>query len=293
MKTIITILIISLFSIAFSQTMSEADIKELAEQVNDKIRGLDIGNGGTVRGCFAFGRTIVYQYDVNEHWIPPENIKDVIIENAIEAGNAAVFFQNDINVNCYYYNGNTLLKKVSIKSKEFSNLNFDLGDYLSIKGHPKAKGVDLKIKPPVDWKIKEVGRPNIVKEFVYGTNTYMILIKDNITFFSKNEFREIFNDTVYVKKFIISESPSLHNIKILDQDIISIDRYPFLVYTVKGELEYSGIKTNIILKNWITYYEDKIIYFSGGGLDNMESQYLMSLYERITNSVIFPEQYNW
>ena len=293
MKIFITVLLIGIFSICFSQTMSEASIKKLAELVNDQTRGLDIGNGNTVRGCFAYGRTLVYQYDVNEYWSPPENLREIIIENAKEAGNAAVFFQNDINVDCYYYFGNKLLKKISTKSREFSDLNFYLGDYLSIKGHPKAKGVDLDIQPPVGWEIAEGDRPNIVKKFVYGNNTYLILIKDYVTFLSKNEIRELLEDKDYVNDLITESCSFLQNPKILNHNIVTIDRYPTLEFTMKGQMERVGIKMSLLSKFWVIYYEDKIIFLQGLGLDNMESRYLEALYNKITNSVIFPEQYNW
>jgi len=292
-KTIITILLIGFFSIVFSQIMSEADIKEFAVLINDQLQGMDLGNGVTFRHCLAIGRTFIYQYDVNEYWYPTENMKEDLIGNSIEAGNADLFYKNDINVEQYYFFENKLLKKISIKSREFSNLNFELGDYLSIKGHPKAKGVDLIIKAPIGWKIEEGGLPNIVKKFVYGNNSYGILIKDNVTFVSRNEFREIFKDANYVNEFILNENSSIKNLKILNHDIVTIDSYPFLLYTIKGQMERSGIEFSLVIKCWVTYYEDKMICLSGGGPDNMEFYHLEGLYNKITNSLIFPEQYNW
>lgn len=178
LKQILFYLLICLKFSSFSQSLSENEIRNLAQQINVKSKNLDLGNGITVRGCFAIGRTLVYQYDVDEFWYPPENMKDELIANFKAAGNAKIFFNNDIDVDFHYYFGNKLQKKVSIKSKEFSNLNFALGDFLSIDGHPKAKGINLKIKPPVGWKIEEGDRPNIVKKFVYENNSYMIITKD-------------------------------------------------------------------------------------------------------------------
>ena len=81
----------------------------------------------------------------------------------------------------------SLIKKVSVKSTEFSSYNFKLGDYISIKDHPKAKGVNLKLKAPSDWQIMEADRPNIVKKFVNDNSTYMITVKDYITFLSRKK----------------------------------------------------------------------------------------------------------
>ena len=46
------------------------------------------------------------------------------------------------------------------------------------------------------------------------------------------------------------------------------------------------------MKFWVIFYEDKVISLQGGGADNGEFRLLENLYNSITNSVIFPEQYN-
>ena len=148
MKFILSIILICFHLTVFSQSFTENDLKQMAQKINDELKGMDIGNGITARGCIAYNRTLVYQYDVNEYWYPPDNMKEDLIANFKEAGNAEIFFNNDINVDFHYYLGNKLQKRVSIKSNEFSNLNFDLGEYISIKGHYKAKDVNLKIKYP-------------------------------------------------------------------------------------------------------------------------------------------------
>ncbi len=292
MKYFLTIvLLVSYFAVA-AQSFTENDLKTMAREINTQLKGTDLGNGITVRGCIAYNRTLVYQYDVDEFWYPPENMKEDLISNFKEAGNAKIFFNNDIDVDFHYYFGNKLQKRVSIKSNEFSDLNFDLGNYISIEGHPKAKGVNLKLKPPVGWAIEEGDRPNIVKKFVYDNNSYMIIVKDNITFFSRNEVRELLEDDVYVNEFISDASSFLQYPEILNHDIVTIDKYPTLVFTMKGQMERSGIKMSLIFKNWIIFYEDKIVFLQCGGINNNEFYTLEGLFNLITNSVIFPEQYN-
>jgi len=293
-KNIIAVIFfIGFISISYAQTISETDLKEFAYKNNNEVKGMDLGNGIIIRGCLAIKRTLIYQYDVNEYWYPTENMKEDLIANLKESGNADAFFKNDINVDFDYFFGSKLLKKVSIKSKEFSNLNFDLGDYISIEGYPKAKGVKLKIKPPIGWKIKEGDRPNIVKKFVYDNNSYMIIVKDNMTFFSRKEIRELLKDEDHVYKLITDASSFLQNPEILNHNIVTVDKYPSLVFTMKGQMERSGIKMSLIFKNWIIFYEDKIVLLQCGGLNNKEFNSLEGLYNLITNSVIFPEQYNW
>ena len=203
-----------------------------------------------------------------------------------------VFFKNDINVDFQYYYGSKLLKRISVKSVEFSNLNFDLGDYVSINGHPKAKGVNMKIKHPVGWDVEEGNRPNIVKKFVYNSNSFVIMVKDNITFFSRDEVRELFADDDYVKVFISEATSFLINPIVIDHRIVTVDKYPAFEFTVKGSKERSGFKMKMILKNWIIFYEDKVVFLQCGCIDNQDFSTLEGLYYSITNSVIFPEQYN-
>lgn len=292
MKYFLTLMFIGSYFAVMAQSFTENDLKKMAHEINAQLKGTDLGNGITVRGCIAYSRTLVYQYDVDEFWYPPENMKEDLISNFKEAGNAKIFFNNDIDVDFHYYFGNKLQKRVSIKSNEFSNLNFDLGNFISIEGHPKAKGVNLKLKPPIDWKIEEGDRPNIVKKFVYENNSYMIIVKDNITFFSRNEVSELLEDDEYVNEFISDASSFLQYPEILNHDIVTIDKYPTLVFTMKGQMERSGIKMSLIFKNWIIFYEDKIVFLQCGGINNNEFYTLEGLFNLITNSVIFPEQYN-
>ena len=293
MKLTLSIVLICFYSVSFSQSLSEYDIKQVAQQVNNELQGIDLGNGITIRGCFAFGRTLVYQYDVTEDWYPSENMKETSIANFKEAGISELYFNNDVNVEVYYYLGNKLQKKISIKSTEFSNLNFSLGDYLSIKGHPKAKGVNLKIKQPIGWELKEGNRPNIVKNFAYKTHSYMILIKDNYTFFSKNEARELLTDDAFVNEFVSESSSFLKNAEILNLRIVTIEKYPTIEFTIKGNMERSGINLQIIMKSWVIFYEDKIVCLQCGCFEDKEFNTFENLYNLITNSVIFPEQYNY
>lgn len=275
-----------------SQTITENDIKKIAEKVNNELIGSEISEGVTVRGCLAFGRTLVYMYNVANNWYPNSNIKDEIIANLKTGGQAVIYSKYDINVNFQYYNGNKLVKNVSIKSIEFSNHNYSLGVYISIKGHPKAKGVNLKIKQPLGWDILEGDRPNIVKKFINDINAYVILVKDNVTFMSRREAKELLDDKKNVNEFIKQSSSSLENAEILNQKIVTLDSYPTLVFTIRGDKERLGVNFKMITKIWVIFYEDKIISISGGGLDGAAFKSLELLYNNITNSVIFPDQYN-
>jgi len=293
MRFILLIILLFFNLISYSQSLSESDIKILAQRINKELQGMDFGNGIAVKGCYAIGRTLVYQYLVSEDWVAPENIKTDLIENLNKSGYAETYFNNDISVEYQYFFENRLREKISIKSYELTNLNFNLGEYISIDGHPKAKGVNLKLKPPMGWQIEEGDRPNIVQKFLFKNNNYMIIVKDNVMFFSRNEIRELLSDEEYVNQFLSDASSFLSNPQILNHRIVSVDKYPSLEFTLKGEMERVGIKMTIKQKCWMIFFEDKIIYLQCGGLDNNEFTALEKLYDLITNSVIFPEQYDY
>jgi hypothetical protein len=292
MKLLITLFLSCFFSIAIGQTISENEIKELAVSINQKLKGTDVGNGITARGCIAIGRTLVYQYDVPGNWEAPENAKEDLIANFKTIGTAKTFFLQNVNVDFYYFKNNKIAKKISINSSEFSTYNFKLGDYISIKDHQKAKDVNLKLKVPIDWEILEADRPNIVKKFVNGNNSYMILIKDYMTFLSRNEAKEMLSDREFTDELINEAISFLKKPQILNQNIVTVDKYPTIEFTVKGEAERLGYKFGMVMKFWFIFYEDKMVSLQGGGLDNAEFKVLESLYTSITNSVVFPEQYN-
>ena len=264
----------------------------LANQVNQQLKGLDIGNGITARGCLSVGRTLIYQYDVPLYWESPVNIKEEVIANLKTAGAAKTYFLYEIDVDFYYYQGNSLIKKVSVKSNEFSTFNFELGEYLSIKDHIKSKDVNLKLKVPQGWEVREGNRPNIVKKFSKDGNTYLILIKDNMTFFSRSESKELLSDDSFVNEFVEESSSFLENPEVIDKSVVTIGTYPTVAFKVKGKMERSGITIPMIMRCWYVFYEDKIVFLQSMGIDNAEFRALEQLYFLITNSVIFPDQYN-
>lgn len=275
----------------FGQIFTESDIKKLAGQLNLQLKGVDLGNDIKAKGCFSIGRTLVYQYNVHSYWEAPQNIKEEVISNLITIGAAKTYFLNDIDVEFHYYKGNTIIKKVSIKSKEFSSYYFKLGDYISIKDHPKAKGVNMKIKVPIGWEVKEGNRPNIVKKFTNEENMYLILTKNNVTFFSRNQILEALADDNYKDELIQDYISILTNPLVLEKEIVTIDTYPTLKIKIKGEMERSGISLPLIMTCWTIFYEDKIVFLQAMGMDTPEYKILEQLYFQITNSVIFPEQY--
>lgn len=289
------------FNSAFLQKFSESEIKNLANRVNSELEGVDVGNGIYLRKCLAVNRTLYYQYDVPDNWFPVNNMKEDIIRNYTNAGYAKTYFENDIDVDFLYFKGNKLEKKVSIKSDEFGSKpnsialpfeNFSLGEYLSIQGHPKAKEVNLKLKRPIGWEIEEGNRPNIVKKFVKDGDSYLIMVKDNYMFVSRNEARDLFSDEELTTELIEGYDDFFENPELLTKKTVTIDNYPALEFTIKGEKEQLDNKFNMILKIWFILFEDKIVILQSSGLGERNFHKLEPLYDQITSSVIFPDQYD-
>ena len=110
-----------------------------------------------------------------------------------------------------------------------------LGEYLSIKDHPKAKDVNLKLRVPIGWEVREGDRPNIVKKFVRDLNMYTIIIKENITFFSRKQSKELLEDENYLDELVQESSSFLKHSEVIDKSTITIDTYPPVPFKVKGK----------------------------------------------------------
>lgn len=168
----------------------------------------------------------------------------------------------------------------------------DLGQYISIKDHPKAKGVNMKLKVPIGWQISEGDRPNVVKKFVKDGNSFIILVKDNVTFFSKKEIKELLKDDKFTNEFIQELASKLQSLQLIDKSVVTVDNYPTLTFKVSGNVERTGLRFPVIMKCWLIFYEDKVVYLQSAGINNSNFKLLEFLFTSITNSVIFPEQYN-
>lgn len=295
------------FQIAFSQNITEEDarkksdnyyeteLKKLAEKITKEQKGTNI-NGVVLKGCYAEGKKLIWQYEVPSNWYPLENGKNAIIENFRKGGSSDLYYKNGISVEFQYFTNDKFRHKFQIDSKEFANE--ELGDFISIKGHPKSLGIDMQLKIPDSWKSEEGDRPHIVKKFTYMTNGYMsntflIEIQDNVAFVSRNEAREMFSDEKSVNDLINQWSLSFfNNHKLLNHRLVTIDKYPTLEFTVSGTKERAGLLMNIKFRCWYIFYEDKIVNLMAMSLDNGEFERMEPSFYKIVNSIIFPEQYN-
>lgn len=273
------------------QTLTENDIRKLSEELNGQVRGLDLGYGVIGKSCSSLGRTLIYSYEVADDWHPKTTIREDLIEN-LKVSEAAIFYyKHDIDVEYYYFNNGSLLKRVSISSNELSPHSFELGEYISLEGHSKMKGVNLKIRPPLGWEVEEGVRPNVVKKFSLNENIFLLIIKENDTFYSRRQAKEAFEEYSFLEGFIEEIGYPFENPKVLNQRVITLDSYPTLEFKMTGEVEYNGVRLSATVKYWITLLEDRVVFFQAmGGEENSFSE-LEVLYFQIMNSVVFLDQY--
>ena len=107
-------ILISSFQISFSQNITEEDakkksdnyyeteLKKLAEKITKEQKGINI-NGVVLKGCYAEGKKLIWQYDVPSNWYPLENGKSAIIENFRKGGSSDLYYKNGISVEFQYF----------------------------------------------------------------------------------------------------------------------------------------------------------------------------------------------
>uniref|UniRef100_UPI00404B5AB8 hypothetical protein n=1 Tax=Flavobacterium sp. TaxID=239 RepID=UPI00404B5AB8 len=179
-------------------------------------------------------------------------------------------------------------------SNSQNNSNEILGEYLSIKNHPKSKGVNLKLQVPNGWEAEESPLPNTVKAFTDGKgNSFRILIKENLTFLSRNQAKEILNtnDTQQQLKDEVLSSSQLSNLEIIHTSIMNIDTYPSFQIIYKGKMNRMGVSSGLIVNYISVFYEDFVLTLLASRIDKKEFEKIDALSLMIFNSVIFPDQY--
>ena len=172
------------------------------------------------------------------------------------------------------------------------NSNDPLGEYYSIKDHPKAKGVNLKVKVPKGWEVLEGDRPNVVVKFLNGNDMFLVMVRDAETFISKKSAKELFEDEEFVTELKGTYNSQFNKWSLIDKKTVTIDNYPALELTVNGSGERLGVNFEMIMKTWYFFYEDKFIYLQGSGVKSNTWAERSQLFSLITNSVVLPDQYN-
>jgi len=292
-KLLILILLISVQT--FSQTMSNQEIKTLIEK---GAKDLDLpfempGTGVILQSMTTFGRNIIFTYEVPEDWYLLESAKEELIKTLSDK-EKYLYFDQQINLIYNYTRDNGLVgDKVIISYEEFDKKNdlLELGGYISYKNHPKAKGVNIKIKDPVAFEKNEGDRPNIVAKFFNKENflSYLIQINDGANFVSSSIFEELFSSKNDIENFAKKYTSSL-GIDYVSSKKTEIDNYPAIeiIYDKVLNIGDKDLPTRNVV--WMIFYEDKFIYlYAAGDYQNFDTNYYTSLI--ITNSIVFEDQY--
>lgn len=289
MKTILAILLLFCFNYSVGQSFSAEEIEGFAKIVNQQFKGITFGNAITPIVCEAQGNTLIYKFRVHDDLETSLITKNSLIPILKESGMAEFHFRYKINSIFQYYKGNKVVKKIIIIADELYPFNFELGDYVSIQKDPKSKGVNLKLKVPIGWEVKEGDRDLIIKEFTYQDYKYNFGIMDNDTFFSRRQTKEVLSDNKNLNEYTEKMISFLKTPKIISSRLVSIENYPTIEILVMGKMERMGFISEIIMKSWSIFYEDKIIFLAGFGnnLDGFNS--LEPLYNSITNSLIISD----
>jgi hypothetical protein len=309
-------ILILFLSISLSAQYATAkDVEKLALEISKTVNKNPNPISGVIqRGVSSYSNTLVYMYDVPQDWYAEENMKQTIIENYNELDIAKMYINFRINTDFHYYRGSKLVKRIGIKSHEFLNkydLNGNLisvskkssqstklGEYVIYENHPKAKGVNFKVKKPNGWEKMEGDRPNVVQKFLKGTNSYMTLILDTGQFISKSQGKELLNDEEIANEMANGMLSVGENSKLISKKYITVDNYPSLEIIMETDVERIGVigRTRFII--WNVFYEDRLVQLMAGTLIKangveVESDWKSDLatYRLVTNSMIFPDQY--
>ena len=281
--------IISMSISSYGQNVTQKTINDMAAQANSQIKGVDVG-GATGRSVIAVGRNLMFQYDVIDGWQPYKGAKETLISSIKESGLGDFYYKESITVTYAYHTKNRPPTLITIKPHEFSSIIFELDEYISIKGHPKSKGVDLRIKPPKGWLVEEANGPNIVKKFTYKGATFSITTKDSDTFVTRSGYKERYSDESRIKDLAESSIPCTSG-KLIDYGLVTVGLHPAVKVEVMCDEEIAGTKITYYSIAWGILYEDKFVLLMGMG-NQTESEELKKLYTMVAVTTSFPEQFN-
>lgn len=294
-RVVTALLLTPIFSASIcATTLSEADIANFASEINKNGKGADLGNGTVIRDVFSKGRTLVYQYNVPSDWQPNANGKKEVIAQAKSSGSSKLFLSEEINTSYQYFKGNLRVYVINIFAGEYSSVDLELDDkYVSIEGHAKSKGINMKLRPPKGWSVEDANGPNIVKVLKGNLGqTYMIITKDMPSFSTRAQIREIYSDPKAVKEYAESAMPEF-DCTLIDYDAATLNTYPAVTHEYICKLEQSGIQITAANKTWTIFYEDKMIILQGSSTrSGLEFEELKKLFTMVSITAYFPEQFN-
>ena len=303
MKKLLLLLIFIPF-VSFGQ-VSENIMTRIVETLNKESPITDPRTGVTMTGAMSYSNTLVYLYEVPDEWYPPDDMKEILIENFQTAEIGEVYIKAKINVDFNYYKGNRLIKKINIKHNEFKNkydnngdliktetsIN-ELGKYINFKDHLKAKGLSFRVKAPLGFKQSEADRPNIIQKWVKNIDddmvSFMILVykqENEVKDITKEEWKQYLKDEDGVDEYA-SYIPGASN-----QEYFVIDNYPGVIIDVVQKVERLNLDMDMYMTQISVFVEEYSFQLQLISSNKTIKDNYKNLFYLFANSVIFPFQY--
>jgi hypothetical protein len=166
--------------------------------------------------------------------------------------------------------------------------NLEFGEYIYTLNKPNAKYVNLKIKIPFWWKSNTDDQINdVVESYLDKGKYYSIIIKENVTFFSRVRSRKFLDNKSVIEELIKKTCENYVNIKIIDHSIVTINTYPTLQFKLTADIEQLGYNHNLLFKCYLIFYEDKVIQFHAVNLNKTNITEFDYITDLVVNSILF------
>ena len=179
-KLIILLLFIPILSFGQDYLNTKDAIDKTLSEIKPMLP-IDLGDGIIWKDAINennINRVYVYEIDKEALDYVLDDLNKISMMQSLVSMNQYEFTRNNrINVVYRYYYKGVLFKEITIKhgdwdafvsladgnNKEIDeplNPSFELGDYISFKDNPKAKGVNIKVRKPIGWELRSGTGPN-------------------------------------------------------------------------------------------------------------------------------------
>lgn len=192
------------------------------------------------------------------------------------------FFTITLTINSF----SETLTDPEITTGEYSSVSFELGDYVSIKDHPKSQGVNFRLRPPKRWLIYEGEVGGNVYRFWDKQGTVVVGVGDMPTFRTRANYREYYSDDSKISAVAEDLLPCTSG-KLIDFGLVTIGRHPAIKLEYACNSEINGTYIDSFSIHWVILYEDKTVSLMGMGVNKVEFQELKKLYNEIARTALF------
>lgn len=273
-KSFLSFLLILGTNLSMFGQISFEEINDITSKLDYEIKYTSESETG-VKGIKVnhIGRTIIFHYEVPDGWFQLE--KNYFLKNLINSGKYLELKKSQINWSFYYYKKDVVVHVVDVFWTDFDD--FYLGDYIELSKIKQSKGLNIKVKEPLGWKVNR-GETNLVM-FSDDDKLFSINIGKLETYVSPLERDNIFESQYEVDYFkqTFTDKYDLENV---DSQVLEYNNHPFLL--ISG---YSNsINKHIYI--WTTFYNDYVISMFGN-CNNNNSEDSLKEFTLISESIRF------